>query len=168
MSAAHGGSDLSDSGIDSRPSQANRATSQNRSCLLHSSDSHTLSFLLLSASAAIIWSMLNFPAGIRGLTLISFPAKLCTSLAFRPPPFTAALMASTILLFFFAGSAQVQLSVSYSIPKTTPFLQGPKVLSWSSRGASFTPSRSATALKQLSNSSNDSLLLAAAQMSSRC
>ena len=165
---AQGGSSPTGSGIASQPLHASTATSQKPSCLLHSELSVTLSAELLSASAPITWSMLKHPAGISGRMFISLPARLCTSFAPSEVLATASLMVATIRHFFFSGSDHVQLTVSYSTPNTTPFWHGANVLSWSSLGANFTPSLSATTLKQLSKSTSLPLSLLAAQMSSRC
>ena len=116
----------------------------------------------------MILSMLNFPAGISGLTLISFPARLCTFFAPSHWLPIASLMAATMRPSFSGLSAQVHSAVSYSIPNTTPLWHGPKVLSWSSLGASFTPTCSATCRKHSSNLLSSSKSPLAAHASSKC
>ena len=167
-SSAHGGVFRLGSGMLSLPLQASSATSQYRSCRRPSSVTLTASPRLLSASIIIILSMLNLPAGMSGRTLINLPARLCTCLASSISLLIASLTVATIRASLSGRSAHVHSSVSYSTPKTTPFLHGPKVLSWSSRGASFTPTCWATCIKHSSKCVIAAKSPLAAQASSRC
>ena len=151
MSRAHAGICSRGSGMDSLPTQLLSIKLQKLSCLLQASLISTFPSPLTCLSIAIMWSRLNLPAGTRGFTLTIFPTRLCTSLSPSSSQLMAASMAVTSLIRLSSGIDQVHSTVSYSMPKTIPLCEGPKLFSGSSLGANLIPSLSATRLNVSSN-----------------